>query len=164
MEVKAGRLRANRGLFGSGMTRNYDPQFVATQFQILQTTEILYPVIERLELVKEFSPVGQKLPMEQVCRRLRRAMQLNDVRNTALIDVGIYDTDHQRAANIANTIGVVYVERRRADLQKSCGSRSRTGAGGSHQTAGGGARRRAAKRAELADAGQHHWIPDPDRE
>ena len=107
------------GVFGSGMMRNYDPQFVATQFQILQTTEILYPVIERLELVKEFSPAGQKLPMEQVYRRLRRAMQLQEVRNTGLIDIGIYDTDHQRAANIANTIGVVYVERRRADLQKS---------------------------------------------
>ncbi len=107
------------GVFGSGMARSYDPQFVATQFQILQTTEILYPVIERLELVKEFSPVGQKLGMEQVCRRLRRAMLLHDVRNTALIDVGIFDINSQRAANIANTIGVVYVERRRADLQKS---------------------------------------------
>ena len=107
------------GVFGSGMARSYDPQFVATQFQILQTTEILYPVIERLELVKEFSPAGQKLPMEQVCRRLRLKMLLHDVRNTALIDVGIFDINSQRAANIANTIGVVYVERRRADLQKS---------------------------------------------
>ena len=107
------------GVFGSGMSRNYDPQFVATQFKILQTTEILYPVIERLELIKEFSPAGQRLPMEQVYRRLRRAMVLQEVRNTGLIDIGIYDVDHQRAANIANTIGVVYVERRRADLQKS---------------------------------------------
>ena len=107
------------GVFGSNMVRSYDPQFVATQFKILQTTEILYPVIERLELVKEFSPVGQKLPMEQIYRRLRRAMQLQEVRNTGLIDVGIYDINHERAANIANTIGVVYVERRRADLQKS---------------------------------------------
>ena len=38
------------GMFNSGMVRSYDPQFVATQFQILQTTEILYPVIERLEI------------------------------------------------------------------------------------------------------------------
>ena len=106
------------GMFNSGMMRSYDPQFVATQFQILQTTEILYPVIERLELVKEFSPAGQRLPMEQVYRRLRRSMQLQEVRNTGLIDIGVFDVDHQRAANIANTIGVVYVERRRSDLQK----------------------------------------------
>ncbi len=118
MEVKADNS-GGISVFGSGMARSYDPQFVATQFQILQTTEILYPVIERLELVKEFSPPGQRLQMEQVFRRLRRAMQLQEVRNTGLIDIGIYDVDHQRAANIANTIGVVYVERRRADLVKS---------------------------------------------
>ena len=118
MEVKAD----NSGpvnVFGSGMARSFDPQFVATQFQILQTTEILYPVIERLDLIKEFSPAGQRLQMEQVCRRLRLKMQLNEVRNTGLIDIGIFDVDHQRAANIANTIGVVYVERRRADLEKT---------------------------------------------
>ena len=107
------------GVFSGGMVRNFDPTFVATQFQILQTTEILYPVIERLDLIKEFSPAGQRLQMEQVCRRLRLKMQLNEVRNTGLIDIGIFDVDHQRAANIANTIGVVYVERRRADLEKT---------------------------------------------
>ena len=107
------------GVFGSALGRSYDPQFVPTQFQILQTTEILYPVIDKLDLVKDFSPPGQKLPREQVFYRLRRSMQLQDVRNTALIDVGVYDTDNQRARNIANTIGVVYVERRRADLAKN---------------------------------------------
>jgi uncharacterized protein involved in exopolysaccharide biosynthesis len=55
-------------IFGSGMQRAYDPQFVSTQFQILKKTEILYPVIERLELVKEFSPPGQRLPMQQDLR------------------------------------------------------------------------------------------------
>ena len=105
--------------FGGATARAYDPQFVATQFQILQTTEILYPVIDRLELVKEFSPAGQRLPIQQVYMRLRRSMQLQEVRMTGLIDIGVYDTDATRAANIANTIGVVYVERRRADLQKN---------------------------------------------
>src|SRR5436190_24326987 len=44
--------------FGNSGQRSSDPQFVATQFQILQKTEVLYPVIEKLELVKEFSPPG----------------------------------------------------------------------------------------------------------
>jgi len=105
--------------FGSALSRGFDPQFVATQFQILQTTEILYPVIDRLELIKEFSPPGQRLPPQQVYVRLRRAMQLQEVRNTGLIDIGVYDTDPQRAANIANTIAIVYQERRRADLLKT---------------------------------------------
>ncbi|MCE9611060.1 MAG: polysaccharide biosynthesis tyrosine autokinase [Chthoniobacter sp.] len=118
MEVK----QDNSGpvsVFGGGNAKSFDPQFVATQFQILQTTEILYPVIERLDLAKAFAPVGQKLSPQQAFNRVRRSMQLQEVRNTGLIDIGIYDTDRDRAANIANTIGVVYVERRRADLQKN---------------------------------------------
>lgn len=101
--------------------RAYDPQFVATQFQILQKTEILYPVIERLDLVKEFSPPGQRLPLQQVYFRLKRSMQLQEVRNTGLIEIGVYDTEAERARNIANTIAIVYQERRREDLQKSVG-------------------------------------------
>lgn len=118
MEVK----QDNSGpvqIMGGGMQRTYDPQFVATQFQILQKTEILYPVIDRLELVKEFSPPGQKLPLQQVYFRLKGSMQLQEVRNTGLIEIGVFDTDAQRAANIANTIAVVYQEKRRIDLQKN---------------------------------------------
>jgi len=106
-------------VFGSGMQRAYDPQFVATQFQILQKTEILYPVIERLELVKEYSPPGQRLPLQQIYFRLKKSMQLQEVRNTGLIEIGVYDTDPQRATNIANTIAVVYQEKRKQDLSKN---------------------------------------------
>jgi capsular exopolysaccharide synthesis family protein len=107
--------------FNGNMQRSYDPQFVATQFQILQKTEILYPVIENLELVKEFSPPGQRLPLQQVYFRLKKSMQLQEVRNTGLIEIGVYDTDAQRATNIANTIAVVYQEKRKADLNKNVG-------------------------------------------
>src|SRR5205085_7541889 len=89
--------------FSNGGQRTYDPQFVATQFQILQKTEILYPVIEKLDLVKEFSGGGSKLPLQQVYFRLKQAMKLQEVRNTGLIEIGVYDTDSQRATNIANT-------------------------------------------------------------
>jgi polysaccharide biosynthesis transport protein len=95
----------------------YDPQFVATQFQILQKTEILYPVIERLDLVKEYSPAGQRLGLQQVYGRLRDSMKLQEVRNTGMIEIGAYDTDAQRAANIANAIAVVYQENRQKDLE-----------------------------------------------
>lgn len=118
MEVK----QDNSGpvdLFGSGRQRGYDPQFVATQFQILQKAEILDPVIERLELVKEYSPPGQQLPAQQVQIRLKKSMQLQEVRNTGLIEIGIYDTNAQRATNIANTIAVVYQEKRKSDLSKN---------------------------------------------
>jgi capsular exopolysaccharide synthesis family protein len=107
--------------FGQATQRPYDPQFVATQFQILQKTEILYPVIERLDLVKEFSPPGQRLPLQQVFFRLKRSMQLQEVRNTGLIEIGVFDTDAQRATNIANTVAIVYQEKRRSEMEKNVG-------------------------------------------
>ena len=106
-------------LFGGMQQRTYDPQFVATQFQILQTTEILYPVIKRLDLIKELSPVGAQLSEQQVYFKLRKMMQLQEVRNTGLIEIGVYHTDPKLAANIANTIAIEYQDRRRRDMEKS---------------------------------------------
>jgi len=114
IEVRADAPESANSFAGAG--RSYDPQFVTTQFQILQKSEILYPVIERLNLVKEFSPPEHPLTVQQVYLRLKKSMQLQAVRNTGLIEIGIYDTDPQRAANIANTIAVVYKEMRRADI------------------------------------------------
>jgi succinoglycan biosynthesis transport protein ExoP len=102
--------------------RSYDPQFVTTQFQILRKTEILYPVIEQLKLIDEFSAPGSRMSLQQVFSKLRNSLNLTEVRNTSLIDIGVYDTDAQRAANIANTIAVVYKEKRREDLQKAMDS------------------------------------------
>jgi polysaccharide biosynthesis transport protein len=121
MEVKQDNSGPMRVL-GEGSARGYDPQFVTTQFQILKKTEILYPVIEQLKLIDEFSPPGQKMSLQQVYSKLRNSLNLTEVRNTSLIDIGVYDTDAQRAANIANTIAVVYKEKRREDLQKNMDS------------------------------------------
>jgi len=108
-------------VFGSARA-GYDPQFVATQFQILQKTEILYQVIDRLSLELELSPPGMKLPKQAIYARLRRMMSLQEARNTGFIEVGVYHTDAQLAANIANTIAVVYQDARMQDTAKSVNS------------------------------------------
>ena len=45
-------------VFGGGNQRGLDPQFVSTQFNILQKTEILYEVIGNLKLVDTWSMDG----------------------------------------------------------------------------------------------------------
>ncbi len=88
MEVKpddSGPVR----VFSGGGRVTYDPQFVATQFQILQKTEILYPVIDRLNLELELSPPGMKLPKQAIYGKLRRMMSLQEARNTGLIEIGV---------------------------------------------------------------------------
>jgi len=119
MEVKQDNSGPMQLPFGGNGRQGYDPQFVATQFQILQKTEILYPVIERLKLTEDYSATGGRLPLAHAYAKLRNSMNLKEVRNTSLIEIGVYDTDAQRAANIANTIAVVYQEKRTADLRKS---------------------------------------------
>lgn len=106
-------------VFGQGAQRGLDPQFVSTQFNILQKTEILYQVIENLKLVEAWSTEGRSLPIQGVYQRLLSMLSLREVRNTGLIEVGVYSTDPVEAANIANTIAVVYQQKRLSDLQKN---------------------------------------------
>jgi succinoglycan biosynthesis transport protein ExoP len=119
MEVKednSGQVQA----FGNQQNRSsYNPSFVSTQFQRLQTTGILYPVIERLDLIKEYTPAGApRIRQLEAFYKLRGAMRLVEVRNTGVIEIGVYDTDPQLAANIANTIAIIYQEQRQADLEQ----------------------------------------------
>ena len=88
----------------------YNPQYIRTQLANLQKTEILYPVIQRLDLTKEYAPPGTTISQAEAYRHLRASMKLQEVRNTGLVEVGISDTDPQRAANIANAIAVTYEE------------------------------------------------------
>ena len=108
-------------LFGNSGRGTMDPQFVTTQFQIIQKTEILYPVIENLKLEQTWSGEGRSMPRQTAYQKLVRMMELREVRNTGLIDIGVYSTDPQEAANIANTVAVVYRNRRLTDVQKYIG-------------------------------------------
>jgi capsular exopolysaccharide synthesis family protein len=117
MEVKEDNSGPVQVLGSMGLQRSYNPQFVAKEFQVLQTTAILYPVIERLDLTKEFSLPGMPpLTPQQAFIRLKRAMSLQEIRNTSLIEIGVYHTNAQLAANIANTIAVVYQDKRASEL------------------------------------------------
>ena len=97
-------------VFTSG-ARGHDPTFVPTHFQILQKTEILYPVINDLNLIEAWSTEGRTLPMQMVYLKLMKMMNLREIRNTSLIEIGVYSTNPQEAANIANTIAVVYQDK-----------------------------------------------------
>lgn len=119
MEVKPDNSGPMSNIFGGGASRGLDPQFVSTQFNILQKTEILYQVIENLDLVKAWSIDGRGMAIQNVYGKLLGMLSLKEVRNTGLIEVGVYSIDAQEAANIANTIAVVYQQKRLSDLQKN---------------------------------------------
>ncbi len=95
-----------------GGTSRADPQFISTQFNNLRKNTILYPVVEKLDLVTKFSPAGSRMPMAWVARVLDRSMNVQEQRNTSNIEIGVYHTDKQLAADIANTIAIVYRDQR----------------------------------------------------
>jgi polysaccharide biosynthesis transport protein len=118
MEVKPDNYK-QVDIFAGSRGSTYDPQFVATQFQILRKAEILIPVIKQIELVKEFSGDGPPMTEQQVLREVITRLNLQDIRNTAMIEIGFYHTDRQLAANVANTIADVYRDKRMQDLQEA---------------------------------------------
>jgi capsular exopolysaccharide synthesis family protein len=108
-------------VYGNSSRSYNDPTFVPSQFQIIQSKEILEPVIQKLGLMEAWSQREgvKRLPMETIIAKLLRMLDLKEVRNTSHIDIGVYSIDNQEAANIANTIAVVYKERRISDQKNS---------------------------------------------
>ncbi len=120
IEVKPDTTKS-AGIFENMGTRTYDPQFVATQFQILRKSAILYPVIEQLELEKVYAREGPVPSRQQTFLMLNGDLSTQEVRNTGLIEVGVYNRDPQMAATIANTIARVYRDERLAALSNATG-------------------------------------------
>ncbi|MBA2623147.1 MAG: polysaccharide biosynthesis tyrosine autokinase [Chthoniobacterales bacterium] len=86
----------------------HDPQLAPTVFQIIQRTGILYPVIEDLNLQEKWSANGYRPSREQAYQRLRSKLDVQEVRNTDLLQISVFSTDPQEASDIANKIVGVY--------------------------------------------------------
>ncbi len=113
IEVKPERNKVI-DVFKEGSGAGSSSNFMATQFQVIQKKEILYPVIERLKLQEKWTGGGPQLPKLEAYNKLMRKLSLNTDRGTDLINVGVFDTDAQEAADIANTIAAIYVEKRKS--------------------------------------------------
>ncbi len=104
----------NPRIFATGGDANipiHDPQLAPTVFQVIQRTGILYPVVEDLGLQDKWSR-GGRLTREQAYNILRSKLQVDEIRNTDLLQISVYDTNPQEAADIANKIVAVYQDKR----------------------------------------------------
>src|SRR5918997_2626524 len=104
----------NVRLFGTGDPNApvHDPQLAPTVYQIIQRTGILYPVIEDLKLQDKWAKDGNRPTREQAYNRLRSKLDVDEVRNTDLLQISVLSTDPQEAADIANKIVAVYQDNR----------------------------------------------------
>jgi len=89
----------------------YDPYFLQTEFEKIRSQWVLIPVIENLKLNDKWSQrfhTEQKLKTTETYALLRRQVDVQQARNTSLIEVRAYSEDKQEAADIANEIVEVY--------------------------------------------------------
>jgi capsular exopolysaccharide synthesis family protein len=103
----------------------HDPQLAPTVFQVIQRTGIHYPVIEQLKLQQKWAMGGRTLTREQAYAKLRSKLQVDEVRNTDLLQISVFDINAQEAADIANKIVDVYQDTR-VDEEKEIMNRAVT--------------------------------------
>ncbi len=110
------------GVMGQpSMSGIYDPYFIQTEFEVIQSEKILDRVIERLDLdtrwqAKYNSP--QKLKNSESRDLLRHMIELRPARNTSLIDITVFSDDKEEAKLLANTIAEVYQDYRKKQREE----------------------------------------------
>ncbi len=98
---------------GQAIYQGFDPYFLSTQFEIIQSKSVLYPVIERLDLNRQWAKRyggGDALKQSDTIRFLQAKLGLRKSRDTSLIEINVDHEDPVEAAQLANVIAEVYKE------------------------------------------------------
>jgi len=107
-------------VFGPQSSYAYNPFFLRTQYEVIQSRPILYQVVDSLNLCevwgKEYGE-GQPLPKEVAASMLGRSIRVDQYRDTSLIAINVTRTNPDEAARIANEVATVY-RNQRLDLKK----------------------------------------------
>ncbi len=90
----------------------YDPYFLRTQFEIIQSKPILYEVINRLNLQEVWGKKGEKLAKEHAYKILRSSLTVGQSRDTSLVSIMAKRQDPKEAMRIANELADVYRDAR----------------------------------------------------
>ena len=89
----------------------YDPYFIQTTFEIMQSQLVLSNVIATMNLNVEWGKKyfnGETLKTSETMAILKGRMSLAPVRNTKLISITVFSDDAKEAALLANAIAAAY--------------------------------------------------------
>ena len=98
-------------LMGQQSLTSYDPYFIQTEFEVIQSEVVLGPVIQQLKLNEEWGKRyngGQKFTTTETMALVKRQIDLRPVRNTSLIEIRVYSEKAEEAAALANEIAKTY--------------------------------------------------------
>jgi capsular exopolysaccharide synthesis family protein len=99
---------------GAPIYTPFDPYWVQTEFEKIQSKLILYQVITNLDLNRKWGEKYKEgyLPTDVTYLYLKRLVDVTQSRNTSLIEITVDSDDRDEAALIANTIAEVYRDSR----------------------------------------------------
>ena len=93
----------------------YDPFFLQTTYELIQSQAVLSNVVNTLNLNAEWGKKyfnGETLKTTEAIEFLKKRMHLDTVRNTKYITVTVYSEDKNDAARLANAIANAYQDYR----------------------------------------------------
>lgn len=94
---------------------NYDPYFLQTEFEKIKSQTVLHEVIKRLGLNERWTKRFQSevpLKTSETYAILKRQIDVQQARNTSLIEIRAFSDVPEEAAELANTIVEVYHDQR----------------------------------------------------
>jgi uncharacterized protein involved in exopolysaccharide biosynthesis len=103
---------------------HFDPYFIQTTFEIIQSPPILNPVIDKLNLNVAWGRkyfAGQTLKSSQTLEILKQRLQLAPMGNTGLVAITAYSDDRNETAQIANAVAESYRDFRVLSVGKTVG-------------------------------------------
>jgi len=109
------RIKINQDMppiHGNGQVEpGYDPYFIQTDFEVIQSEIVLSNVISTLNLSEKWGEkynAGNPFTIDEMIRFLTQRMSINLVRNTKLFEIHFTSEDPDEAARIANAIANAY--------------------------------------------------------
>ena len=119
--IKVEQERPTVAVFEREAYPTYDPYFLQTQYEIIQSQKILYPIITYFKLQETWGG-GQPLPMDIALRRLKGSLGVRRYRDTSLIEISVESEQPAMAAQLANKIAEFFskdrLEVRRRETQR----------------------------------------------
>ncbi|HMO51375.1 MAG TPA: polysaccharide biosynthesis tyrosine autokinase [Kiritimatiellia bacterium] len=105
-------------VFDRQLTQAYNPFFLRTEFEVIQSRAILSQVLDRLNLQQRWSARdenrGGLIPRNICMEILEKSVRVTQYRDTTLIEIQVYRDDAEEAMQIANEIAEVYRDYRQS--------------------------------------------------
>ncbi len=96
---------------GNSRISSFDPYFIQTEFEVIQSETILSNVVDVLGLNDKWGKKyndGQKFKTQESIGILKSRLNLRPRRNTALIDVQVFSENPTDASDLANAVAETY--------------------------------------------------------